>query len=233
MQKFRSQGFWICSGQTLTRPINFLLISSIYQFTQNPCVQGLGTCPPHPPQIWVVDSVSSVYFCVFFVLFSLQCSLITVIFDAQYPPQVFNPSLWKLQHLKKIWGAYSLWSVNDGWECSMCFLSKRVYLRFKKWAIWAILNISRLHDWDVGDVAGLFTPIEIKTPIGNRSLIKSALWLAIRILVGKLGEAWLSQCLTQHNHSVLFFFFFCFCFCLIHFEFSSLEMNSGKNGNKS
>ena len=160
--------------------------------------QGLGTCPPLPPQIWVVDSVSSVYIFLYFSHYNVP--LVTVRFDAQYSPQVFNPSLWKLQHLKKIWRAYSLWSVNDGWECSMCFLSKRVYLRFKKWAIWAILNISPLHGWDVGDVAGLFTPIEIKTPIGNWSLIKSALWLAMRILVGKLGEAWLSKCLTQHNH---------------------------------
>ena len=69
--------------------------------------QGLGTCPPpHPLQIWVVDSVSSVYIFLYFSHYNAP--LITVIFDAQYPPQVFNPSLWKLQHLKKIWGAYSL-----------------------------------------------------------------------------------------------------------------------------
>lgn len=68
--------------------------------------QGLGTCPPCPPQIWVVDSVSSVYIFLYFSHYNVL--LITVRFDAQYSPQVFNPSLWKLQHLKKIWRAYSL-----------------------------------------------------------------------------------------------------------------------------
>lgn len=49
--------------------------------------QGLGTCPL-PLQIWVVDLVSSVYTFLYFSHYNAPP--ITVIFDAQHPPQVFN-----------------------------------------------------------------------------------------------------------------------------------------------
>lgn len=65
-----------------------------------------------------------------------------------------------------------------------------MHLESKKLSIWAILNI-QLYGRGIGDIAYFLTVPEIIASIGNWALIKSALWLAMEIQVGKLGKVFL------------------------------------------